>query len=88
MKEANPFLSDEVAAHLTLHGTNWNADGSITWKFDNYVRTLITYGFNIDDAKEVMSRITCPRCCSGASKAGRRIRRLEGRRTLSGIIVW
>jgi pimeloyl-ACP methyl ester carboxylesterase len=60
MKEANPFLSDEVAAHLTLHGTNWNADGSITWKFDNYVRTFTTYGFNIDDAKEIMSRITCP----------------------------
>jgi len=27
MKEANPFLTDEVAEHLTLHGTNWNADG-------------------------------------------------------------
>jgi pimeloyl-ACP methyl ester carboxylesterase len=45
---------------LTLHGTNWNADGSITWKFDNYVRTFITYGMNMDDAREVMSRITCP----------------------------
>ncbi len=40
MKEANPFLSDEVAEHLTLHGTNWNADGSIIWKFDNYARIL------------------------------------------------
>ena len=38
MKEANPHLSDEVARHLTLHGTNWNADGSLIWKFDNYVR--------------------------------------------------
>jgi pimeloyl-ACP methyl ester carboxylesterase len=40
MKEANPHLSDEVARHLTLHGTNWNADGSLSWKFDNYVRSL------------------------------------------------
>jgi pimeloyl-ACP methyl ester carboxylesterase len=40
MKEANPFLSDQVAEHLTLHGTNWNADGSIIWKFDNYARVF------------------------------------------------
>jgi len=60
MKEANPFLSDEVAEHLTLHGTNWNADGSIIWKFDNYARIFPPYGTNIDDAKEVLTRITCP----------------------------
>jgi pimeloyl-ACP methyl ester carboxylesterase len=60
MKEANPFLSNEVAEHLTLHGTNWNADGSIIWKFDNYARIFPPYGTNIDDAKEVLTRITCP----------------------------
>jgi pimeloyl-ACP methyl ester carboxylesterase len=60
MKEANPFLTDEVAEHLTLHGTNWNADGSIIWKFDNYARVFAPYGMNIDDAKDVLSRITCP----------------------------
>ena len=38
MKEANPFLSDEVAEHLTLHGTNWNPDRSLIWKFDNFCR--------------------------------------------------
>ncbi len=43
MKEANPHLSDEVARHLTLHGTNWNADGSLSWKFDNYVRRFAPY---------------------------------------------
>ena len=60
MKEANPFLKDEVAEHLTLHGTNWNADGSIIWKFDNYARIFAPYGMNIDDAREVLSKITCP----------------------------
>jgi pimeloyl-ACP methyl ester carboxylesterase len=60
MKEANPFLSDEVAEHLTLHGTNWNADGSIIWKFDNYARIFAPYGMNMDDAKEVLGRIECP----------------------------
>jgi pimeloyl-ACP methyl ester carboxylesterase len=60
MKEANPFLTEEVAEHLTLHGTNWNADGSITWKFDNYARLGAPYGMNLDDATSVMARITCP----------------------------
>jgi pimeloyl-ACP methyl ester carboxylesterase len=60
MKEANPHLKDEVARHLTLHGTNWNADGSIIWKFDNYARAFPPYGQNIDDAAELFGKITCP----------------------------
>ncbi len=60
MKEANPHLSDEVARHLTLHGTNWNADGSLIWKFDNYARPLPPYGHNIDDLNDVLSQISCP----------------------------
>lgn len=60
MKQANPFLSDKVAEHLTLHGTNWNADGSLIWKFDNYARLFAPYGASLDDATEVMSQITCP----------------------------
>ncbi len=60
MKEANPFLTDEVARHLTLHGTNWNADGSIIWKFDNYARIFAPYGFDMVVAHEVLGRITCP----------------------------
>lgn len=60
MKEANPHLLDEVARHLTLHGTNWNADGSLIWKFDNFARPFGPYGYNLDDAKEVLSQITCP----------------------------
>ena len=60
MKEANPHLSDEVARHLTLHGTNWNSDGSMTWKFDNYARAIAPYGHNIAEAAEIFSRISCP----------------------------
>ena len=60
MKEANPRLSDEVARHLTLHGTNWDSDGSLLWKFDNYVRAISPYGHRQDDAVEVLSRISCP----------------------------
>jgi pimeloyl-ACP methyl ester carboxylesterase len=60
MQEANPHLSADVARHLTLHGTNWNAGGSLTWKFDNYVRCLPPFGHHIEDAQAVFSRITCP----------------------------
>ena len=60
MKQANPFLSDQMAEHLTLHGTNWNADGSLTWKFDNYARLFAPYGMNLDDATEVLRKIECP----------------------------
>ena len=60
MKEANPHLSDEVARHLTVHGTNWNADGSLSWKFDNYVRCLAPYGHNMDDQRAIYAEIACP----------------------------
>jgi pimeloyl-ACP methyl ester carboxylesterase len=60
MKEANPHLSDEVARHLTLHGTNWEADGCLVWKFDNYARAFPPYGHRIEDTVELLSQITCP----------------------------
>lgn len=60
MKEANPHLSNEVAKHLTLHGTNWEPDGSLVWKFDNFARLFPPYGHRIEDTAEIYARITCP----------------------------
>jgi len=60
MKEANPFLSDAFAEHLTLHGTNWNADGSMCWKFDNYVRLMPPFVVNPQEAEELLAQISCP----------------------------
>lgn len=60
MQEANTRLSAEQARHLTVHGTNRNEDGTYTWKFDNYVRAQSPYRFNVDDAREIWGRITCP----------------------------
>lgn len=60
MLEANPHLSREQAFHLTLYGSNWNPDGSLTWKFDNYVRAFSPYGFNMEDAQEIWRQISCP----------------------------
>ncbi len=60
MREANPHLSNAVAEHLTLHGTNWNADGSIIWKFDNFARLFPPYGHKAEDAKALFGNISCP----------------------------
>jgi pimeloyl-ACP methyl ester carboxylesterase len=60
MKEANPHLTDEVARHLTLHGTNWNSDGSLIWKFDNFARPFPPHGHHHDDIRQTLSQITCP----------------------------
>jgi pimeloyl-ACP methyl ester carboxylesterase len=60
MREANPRLSDEVARNLTLHGTNWDSDGSLLWKFDAYARAFPPYGHHMTDAVELLSQITSP----------------------------
>lgn len=60
MKEANPHLSDDVARHLTRHGTNWQSDGSMIWKFDNYARIFPPIGHDLNDLKEIFGQITCP----------------------------
>ena len=60
MQTANPFLSADVARHLTLHGTNWNADGSLVWKFDNYTRVLYPFGLTPENMSGFLSAIECP----------------------------
>lgn len=60
MREANPHLSLEQARHLTIHGVQLNENGTYSWKFDNYVHAISPYVFNLTDAKEIWSRISCP----------------------------
>ncbi len=60
MMEANPHLTAEMARHLTLHGTRGNDDGTLSWKFDNYVRLRSPYEFNIEDAQDIWSKISAP----------------------------
>ena len=60
MLEANPFLTPEMARHLTEHGAKRNEDGTYTWKFDNYVRIRSPYEFNLDDAMVIWSQISSP----------------------------
>lgn len=60
MQEANTHLSAEQARHLTIHGLYRNEDGTYSWKFDNYVRSNSPYEFNMEDARSIWGRITCP----------------------------
>jgi pimeloyl-ACP methyl ester carboxylesterase len=60
MREVNPFLTPQMAHHLTIHGANRNEDGTYTWKFDNYVRIHSPYEFNLDDAMVIWSQIAAP----------------------------
>jgi len=60
MREANPRLSTEQAHHLTVCGVIRHEDGTYAWKFDNFVRAVSPYLFNVDEAREIWSHITCP----------------------------
>jgi pimeloyl-ACP methyl ester carboxylesterase len=60
MQEANPFLSAEMARHLTIHGTNWNADGSLVWKFDQYTRVIPPFRLTHAELSSFLGAIACP----------------------------
>ncbi len=60
MREENPHLSAEMARHLTVYGAKKNDDGTLSWKFDNYVRLHSPYEFNIAEAREIWNQIRCP----------------------------
>jgi pimeloyl-ACP methyl ester carboxylesterase len=60
MLEENPHLTPEMARHLTIHGSKQNDDGTLSWKFDNYVRLRSPYEFNIPEAREIWNQIRSP----------------------------
>jgi pimeloyl-ACP methyl ester carboxylesterase len=60
MREANPHLAPDQARHLTVHASYRDEDGTYLWKFDNYVRSVSPYLFNMHEAREIWEHITCP----------------------------
>src|SRR3546814_16897419 len=60
MQEENGHLTPSQARHLTVHGITQNEDGSYSWKFDNYVRSLSPVDMTSDELHHLRSRITCP----------------------------
>lgn len=60
MKEANAFLSDEQARHLTIHGIAQNEDGTYTWRYDPHFWVWPPYDLADDDIRHLWTQITCP----------------------------
>lgn len=60
MQAENPHLSPKRARHLTVHGVNQNEDGTYSWKFDNYLRSMSPAGFDPRTTYYLWSRISCP----------------------------
>ena len=60
MRREHPRLSLEQAQHLARFGTRRNEDGSLSWKYDNYVRATAPYKFGADDVKRLWGSISCP----------------------------
>jgi len=56
----NKRLTPEQALHLASHGVKRNADGSYSWKFDEYQRARAPYRLSSKDHIALWSRITCP----------------------------
>ena len=60
MKEANAYLSDEQARHLTVHGANRNEDGTWSWKYDNYLFSPPPQELPAEEVFGLWQAITCP----------------------------
>ncbi|CAN5233579.1 alpha/beta hydrolase [soil metagenome] len=59
MQAENAHLPAERARHLTIHGISQNEDGSYSWKFDNYVRSISPVDLTMEDMHKLWGRITC-----------------------------
>jgi len=60
MKEANAYLSDAQARHLTIHGVSQNEDGTYSWKFDPYMRIFPPFDMAQADIELLWAAISCP----------------------------
>jgi pimeloyl-ACP methyl ester carboxylesterase len=56
----NVRLTSEQALHLARHGVRQNADGSYSWKFDEYQRVRAPYRLSPNEHAVLWSRIRCP----------------------------
>jgi pimeloyl-ACP methyl ester carboxylesterase len=60
MQAENTHLTPAQARYLTVHGVSQNEDGSYSWKFDNYVRTMSPVDLSQDDVQALWAAISCP----------------------------
>ena len=60
MRAHNARLTPELAQHLATFGVRRNDDGTHSWKFDPYQRSMAPHRLSPDDHVSLWSRITCP----------------------------
>ena len=60
MQAENKHLTAAQAAHLTRFGVNQNEDGTLSWKFDNYLRSWPASDMTQPEIESLWQRITCP----------------------------
>lgn len=60
MKEANPYLTDAQARHLTHHAANRNEDGTWSWKYDPALNVFNPFDPTYDEIRGLWQAITCP----------------------------
>lgn len=60
MKEANAYLSDAQARHLTVQGASRNEDGTWSWKYDNYLFNTPPDEVDPAEVHQLWAAITCP----------------------------
>ena len=60
MRAENRHLSEAQARHLTIHGVIRNEDGTLSWKFDNYIRTAFPLDIDNKQLRALWRRIACP----------------------------
>src|ERR1043165_3864238 len=60
MRATNPRLPDDLAQHLATFAVRRNDDGTYSWKFDPYQRSMAPHRLSGDDHVSLWSRIACP----------------------------
>jgi pimeloyl-ACP methyl ester carboxylesterase len=60
MRVTNPRLPDDLAQHLAAFAVRRNHDGTYSWKFDPYQRSMAPHRLSGDDHVSLWSRIACP----------------------------
>lgn len=65
----NKRLPADLALHLATHGARRNEDGTYSWKFDPYQRTMAPHRLWSDDHVALWARIACPVLLLNASES-------------------
>jgi pimeloyl-ACP methyl ester carboxylesterase len=60
MRATNPRLPCGLAQHLAAFAVRRNDDGTYSWKFDPYQRSMAPHRLSPDDHVSLWSRIACP----------------------------